>query len=203
MALTQNTVATYEGDKSNIVTSAGNVATDIAQNDVLAWHSKKDDMFYVVKVANKTVSNNVVDLTVYGVCFKFDASVPSSIANVNNLLYGGNGIITNSKVDVLYYSISTGVSSKLAEKIAYVKFFGRKTFSISDLMFSGTSNFIDDIEDLTVIDPFTKSTSTGTVISFQPEGGINGVTTPDSSDYQTLLPGAARQLAWSCRHSIM
>lgn len=200
MPLTPNIVTTYEGDKSNIVTSAGNVATAIDQNDVLAWHSKKDNMFYVVKVANKTVSNNVVDLTVYGVCFKFDASVPSSIANVNSLLYGGNGFIDNSKVDILYGVYVVGLP-KPAEKIAYFKVFGRKTFSISDLMFSGTSNFIDDIEDLTVISPFTRST--GTVTSFQPEGGINGVTTPDSLDYQTLLPGAARQLAYSCRHSIM
>lgn len=201
MPLIQNIVTKYEGDKSNIVNSAGNVATAIDQNDVLAWHSKKDNMFYVVKVANKTVSNNVVDLTVYGVCFKFDASVPSSIADVDSLLYGPDGFINNSKVDILYGVHVVG-SPNPAEKIAYVKFFGRKTFSISDLMFSGTSNFIDDIENLKVISPFTKSTG-GTVTSFQPEGGINGVTTPDSLDYQTSLPGAARQLAYSCRHSIM
>ena len=200
MALTQTIVYTYTGDKSSVETSANNVANAIAQNDVLAWHSKKDNMFYVVKVANKTVSNNVVDLTVYGVCFKFDASVPSSIANVNTLLYGNGGIISNSKPDILR-DISVGGSSRLAEKIAYVKFFGRKTFSVSDLMFSNTSNFIDDIKDLTVIDSFTRPS--GTVTSFGPEGGINGVTTPGADNSATLLPGVARQLAYSCRHSIM
>jgi len=202
MALTQSVVNTYEGHKSSVESSASTVATAIAPNDVLAWHNKKDDMFYVVKVANKTVSNNVVDLTVYGVCFKFDASVPSSIANVNSLLYGGNGIIENQKLDLLY-DMWVGTSYRVAAKIAYVKFFGRKTFSISDLMFSNTSNFIDDIENLKVISPFKSPYGDSSGISFQPEGGINGVTTPNTLNQNTLLPGVARQLAYSCRHSIM
>lgn len=186
MAITQTDVTNYTGIKPTYETYVSNIATDIAVGDTIAYHNKKDGMFYFLKVTGKNILDGDVALTVYGTRF---STTNTSVTMSAFLGIPGVSICQNAKDSSWMLNVANiGGSPNADSMIKYCEIFGRTTFNVSSLLHNSTSDFNDDIEDLVVLSSIAQSGHTG--IDF-----IN-----NSENYGTtsfLMYGIARQIAYN------